>query len=354
MYVRHVLVGRDPERALLAALVDEARHGTAHSVVVRGEPGVGKSALLEAMVAEGDGAVVLRTEGLEVEAPLAFAALHRLLLPLTRLREHLPPPQARALAVAFGEDDGPSVEPFLVGVATLSLLTAAAEESLVLCVVDDAHWLDPASAGALLFCARRLGADRVVMVFAARDGAATVFEAPGLAEVTLTGLDVEAARALLATRLAGDPADDVARRLIAETSGNPLALLELPGELTAAQLEGAAPLPATLHLTARVERAFLDRSRQLPASRAAPAAAGRGGRHRPARRAAPCVRPMGTRRGRPAGRVRLRVAGGCGQRGVPAAPARALRDLPGRGRGGATWGAPGAGRGAGRVGPPGP
>ena len=198
--------------------------------------------------------MVLRTEGLEVEAPLAFAALHRLLLPLTRLREHLPPPQARALAVAFGEDDGPSVEPFLVGVATLSLLTAAAEESLVLCVVDDAHWLDPASAGALLFCARRLGADRVVMVFAARDGAATVFEAPGLAEVTLAGLDVEAARALLATRLAGDPADDVARRLIAETSGNPLALLELPGELSAAQLEGAAPLPATLHLTARVER----------------------------------------------------------------------------------------------------
>jgi DNA-binding CsgD family transcriptional regulator/tetratricopeptide (TPR) repeat protein len=264
VYFRHVLVGRDRERARLAALLDEARHGTARSLVVRGEPGVGKSALLDALVAEGDGAVVLRTQGLEVEAPLAFAALHRLLRPLSRLREHLPPPQARALAVAFGEDDGPSVEPFLVGVATLSLLTAAAEESLLLCVVDDAHWLDPASAGALLFCARRLGADRVVMVFAARDGAAAAFEAPGLAEVTLAGLDVEAARALLATRLAGEPADEVAQRLIVETSGNPLALLELPGELTAAQLEGTAALPTTLHLTARVERAFLDRSRQLP------------------------------------------------------------------------------------------
>ncbi|MCW2737937.1 LuxR family transcriptional regulator [Nocardioides sp.] len=258
-----MLVGRDPERALLAALLAEARHGTARSLVVRGEPGVGKTALLDALVAEGDGAVLLRTQGLEVEAPLAFAALHRLLRPLSRLRAHLPPPQARALAIAFGEDDGPSVEPFLVGVATLSLLTAAAEETPLLCVVDDAHWLDPASAGALLFCARRLGADRVVMVFGARDGAAATFEAPGLAEVTLTGLDVDAARALLATRLAGEPADEVAQRLIAETSGNPLALLELPGELTAAQLEGTAALPTTLHLTARVERAFLDRSRQL-------------------------------------------------------------------------------------------
>ncbi len=266
VYLRHVLVGRGPERALLAALVDEARRGTAGSVVVRGEPGVGKSALLSSVVADNEGTTVLRTQGLEVEAPLAFAALHRLLRPLTRLREHLPLPQARALRVAFGEDEGPSVEPFLVGVATLSLLTAAAEESLVLCIVDDAHWLDPASAGALLFCARRLGADRVVMVFAARDGAAAAFEAPGLAELALTGLDAEASRALLAARLGGDPAEEVAQRLIAETSGNPLALLELPGELTAAQLKGSAALPATLHLTARVEQALLDRSRRLPAS----------------------------------------------------------------------------------------
>ena len=260
-----MLIGRGPERALLAALVDDARRGAAGSFVVRGEPGVGKSALLSSVVADNEGTTVLRTQGLEVEAPLAFAALHRLLRPLTRLREDLPLPQARALRVAFGEEEGPSVEPFLVGVATLSLLTAAAEESLVLCIVDDAHWLDPASAGALLFCARRLGADRVVMVFAARDGAAAAFEAPGLAELALTGLDAEASRALLAARLGGDPADEVAQRLIAETRGNPLALLELPGELTAAQLKGSAALPATLHLTARVEQALLDRSRRLPA-----------------------------------------------------------------------------------------
>ena len=104
---------------------------------------------------------MLRTQGLEVEAPLAFAALHRLLRPLRRLREQLPAPQARALRVAFGEEDGPTVEPFLVAIATLSLLTAAAEEQLVLCLVDDAHWLDPATADALLFCARRVDADRV-------------------------------------------------------------------------------------------------------------------------------------------------------------------------------------------------
>ena len=99
--------------------------------------------------------------------------------------------------MAFGEEDGPSVEPFLVAIATLSILTAAAEESLVLCVVDDAHWLDPATADALLFCARRIGADRVVMVFAARDDAGHRFRPEGLPELTLTGLDPDAARALL-------------------------------------------------------------------------------------------------------------------------------------------------------------
>lgn len=264
MYVRHVLIGRDTERSLLGAIVDQARHGTAGSVVVRGEPGVGKSALLDAMVEMADGATVLRTQGVEAEAPLAYASLHRLLRPLARLRPNLPPTQAHALAVALGEDDGPGVEPFLVGVATLSLLTSAAEENLILCIVDDAHWLDAASAAALLFCARRLGADRVAMAFGARDGAAAAFEAPGLTELAVTGLDTEQSRELLAQRLGSEPADAVVQRLVSETGGNPLALLELPGELTAAQLEGAVALPDALHLTARVEGALLDRSRRLP------------------------------------------------------------------------------------------
>ncbi len=264
MYVRRVLVGRAPERALLGALVERARHGSAGSLVVRGEPGVGKSALLGELVDQAGQATVLRTQGLEVEAPLAFAALHRLLRPLTRLRDQLPGPQARALGVAFGEDDGPSIEPFLIGVATLSLLTAAAEENLVLCVVDDAHWLDPATAGALLFCARRLEADRAVMVFAAREGDWATFDPQGLSELVLTGLDADASRALLEQKLGERPAEDVAQRLIVETRGNPLALLELPGELTPAQLQGSSALPPQLHLSAHVEQVFLDRSRRLP------------------------------------------------------------------------------------------
>ena len=249
----------------MAEIVEAARHGSAGGVVLRGEPGIGKSALLDELVNATEAATVLRTQGLEAEAPLAFAALHRLLRPLARLRDQLPPPQARALRVAFGEEDGPSVELFLVGIATLSMLTAAAEEQLVLCVIDDAHWLDPATAEALLFCARRIGADRIVMLFAVRDGVAGRFDAPGLAEMTLAGLSPDAARALLDRHVGEARAEEVTERLISETRGNPLALLELPTELSSAQLLGASPLPAQLHLTTRLERVFLERSRRLPA-----------------------------------------------------------------------------------------
>ena len=259
-----MLVGRDPETAQLTGLLEQARRGSSASLVVRGEPGVGKSALLETLVANAREARVLRTQGLEVESPLAFAALHRLLLPVMRLREELPAPQARALRVAFGEEDGPSIEPFLVAVATLSMLTAAAEERTVLCIVEDAHWLDSATAAALLFCSRRIGADRVLMVFSARDGAATAFQPDGIEELRLAGLDPAAARELLDQRLGEAPAPEVTERLIAECGGNPLALLELPTQLSPGQLGGTSPLPAQLHLTSRVERAFLDRSRLLP------------------------------------------------------------------------------------------
>ena len=258
-----MLVGRDIETAHLAALLAQARHGSSASLVVHGEPGVGKSALLEALVADASDALILQARGLEVEAPLAFAALHQLLLPVMRLREHLPSPQARALAVAFGEEDGPSIDPFMVSVATLSMLTAAAEESTVLCVVEDAHWLDSATTNALLFCARRLGADRMLMVFSARDGAATAFRPDGIGELQLAALDPAGARELLRQRLGDAPAPEVTERLIAESGGNPLALLELPTELSPDQLRGSSPLPEQLHLTTRVEQAFLDRSRRL-------------------------------------------------------------------------------------------
>jgi DNA-binding CsgD family transcriptional regulator/Tfp pilus assembly protein PilF len=259
-----VLFGREVESAQLAGLVEQARHGSAQSLVVSGEPGVGKTALLEELVSTNPDALLLRTQGLEAEAPLAFAALHRLLMPVMRLRDALPPPQARALRVAFGEEEGPAVEPFMVALATLSMLTGAGEESLTLCVVDDAHWLDPETSEALLFAVRRLGADRVFVVFSAREGVPTLFRPAGIQELVLHGLDPSAARALLDERADAGRSELVTERLIAETSGNPLALLELPLQLSRAELEGEAPLPAQLHLTARVEQSFLDRSRQLP------------------------------------------------------------------------------------------
>jgi DNA-binding CsgD family transcriptional regulator len=262
---RRVMVGRERERQLLRALVEGARGGSAGTLVVRGEPGVGKSALLDDFVAGAGDATVLRTQGLEVEAPLAFAALHRLLRPVTRLRGGLAEPQARALRIALGEEEeGASVEPFLVGVATLSILTTAAEENPVLCVVDDAHWLDAATAGALLFCAHRLGADRVALVFAARDGAWGTFDPQGLRELVVTGLDPDASRTLLQARLGTATRAEVLERIVAETRGNPLAMLELPAELTRNQLSGVEPLPSQLHLTSRVEQLFLGRSRRLP------------------------------------------------------------------------------------------
>ncbi|GAA3342945.1 LuxR family transcriptional regulator [Amorphoplanes nipponensis] len=266
-----MLHGRDEERARLDALVVAARAGRAGALVVLGDPGVGKSALLDDLVAglrsapEQPAVLVLRTAGVATEAPLPFAALHRLLRPVLD-RDRLPPPQARALGVAFGhsDDGGVPVEPFLVGVATLSVLTEAADDRPVLCVVDDAHWLDAASADALLFAARQLQADRVAMVFAARaaEGGTGAFRPDSVPVMRLAGLDPAAARLLLARRAKLPPSEDVADRLVAETGGNPLALLELPTELAAGQLAGTAALPPRLVLTERVERAFLDRIRR--------------------------------------------------------------------------------------------
>jgi DNA-binding CsgD family transcriptional regulator len=260
-----VLHGRDVELARLAALIEDARRGTAGSVVVHGEPGVGKSALLAEVLSTATDIRLLRTQGLEAESPLAFAALHRLLRPVLGLVESLPGPQAHALRVAFGEETG-TAEPFLVAVATLSVLTEAAEEQPVVCVVDDAHWLDAASADALLFATRRLEADPVVMLFAARDTDDRTFAPDGVPALRLSGLDAASVRALLAENSPVVVSAGVTDRLLAETNGNPLALVELPTGLTDAQLEGTAPLPAQLMLTAGVERVFLDRCRRLSAA----------------------------------------------------------------------------------------
>ena len=259
-----MLHGRDVETARLVALIEDARDGTAGSVVVHGEPGVGKSALLAEVLSRVTDVRVLRTQGLESESPLAFAALHRLLRPVLGLAERLPAPQAHALGVAFGQEVG-TVEPFLVAVATLSMLTEAAEEQPLVCVVDDAHWLDSASADALLFATRRLEADPVAVVFAARDTDTRTFAPVGVPTIRLEGLDAASVRALLAENapVSVTVAAEVTERLIAETGGNPLALVELPTGLSDAQLHGTAPLPPQLLLTNGVERVFLDRSRRL-------------------------------------------------------------------------------------------
>jgi len=260
-----VLHGRDAERARLVGLLDGARAGRAGTLLLHGEPGVGKSALLEDLVAQAGSHVrVLRTQGVESEAPLAFAALHRLLRPVLGLLERLPAPQARSLRAAFGQEDADSVQPFLVALATLSMLTEAAEDAPVLCVVDDAQWLDQATADAVLVASRRLGADRVAVVFAARDGEGRTFSPDGVPAVALGPLTGAAARELLTARVGGTMPDEVADRLIAQAVGNPLALVELPTTLSGEQLAGAAPLPARMPVTSGMERVFLDRCRRLP------------------------------------------------------------------------------------------
>ncbi len=260
------MYGRDRELALLTGLLERARGGTAAALVIRGEAGAGKSALLDAGVADATaaGMLVLRSQGLESEAPLAFAGLHQLLRPLLAGIDQLPAPQARALRVAFGQQEGPAVDPFVVALATLAILTDAAEAQPILAVVDDAHWLDDASAEALLFAARRLDADPVAVLFTAREGDGRPFTTDGIADIRLAGLDDAAGRALLAEHLGEHLTDEVVQTLLGQTGGNPLALVELPTELTAEQLAGSAALPSQLHLTERVQRVFLDRCRRLP------------------------------------------------------------------------------------------
>ncbi|UQU67601.1 LuxR family transcriptional regulator [Couchioplanes caeruleus] len=265
-----MLHGRDAEQARLAGVLRDARAGRAGMVLVHGEPGVGKTTLIDWLAADtADGVCVLRTQGVESEAPLAFAALHRLLRPVLGLLDRLPPPQARAMRTAFGlefgTDDGGIPQPFLVALATLSMLAEAAENATVLCLVDDAQWLDQATSEALLTAGRRLGADRVAVVFAARDGEGRSFAPDGVPSLALAPLADAAARAVL-TDAAGEVAADVADVLMAQTGGNPLALVELPTTLTPEQLRGVTPLPQRPQLTPGMERVFLDRCRRLPAA----------------------------------------------------------------------------------------
>jgi DNA-binding CsgD family transcriptional regulator len=260
-----VLYGRDAERAEIWGLLEAARGSRSAALVLRGEPGIGKSALLEDARERAGDMHVLRARGIETESELPFAALHQLLRPALAHLSRLPSQQARALRGALALDEGAAEERFLVFVACLSLLSELAERRPVLCLVDDAHWLDTSSADALLFVARRLGAEGVAMLYAAREGDVRRFEAPGLPSLVLGGLDREAAATLLSRAAGAAAAPSVRDRLIEQSRGNALALVELPSALSRAQLAGEEQLPGALPLTRQVERVFLERVRRLEA-----------------------------------------------------------------------------------------
>ena len=247
----------------MTRLLESARQGRGGALVVRGVAGSGKSTLLAEVVTDAADVTVLSTSGVESESPLAFAALQRLLWPVRDRIGTLPAPQQAALRTALGEQEGDG-DRFLTFMGILSVLADAAEDTLVVVVVDDAHWLDDASTAALLFTARRIQAERVALLFAARDGDARRFDAPDLPTLSLAGVTGPDAGALLAGT-AGRVVDAAVRdHLVAVTGGNPLALVELAAALTPQQLSGGEPLPSPLPLTGGVERAFLDRHRRLP------------------------------------------------------------------------------------------
>jgi DNA-binding CsgD family transcriptional regulator len=254
-----VLLGRESECTAIDRLLEAARDSRSGVLVVRGDAGIGKTALLQHAVNRADAMRVLTGAGVEAESELPFAGLHQLLWPVLHRADELPDVQTAALRGAFGLSAERVEDRFLVSVAILGLLTAAAEEQPLLCVVDDAHWLDGASAEALVFVARRLQADPIAMLIGAREGGAARFEAQGLPELRLGGLDHTDAGALLDGALPAIVRED----LVAATGGNPLALLELPAALTDDERAGRARLRIDLPLNERIERAFMARVEPL-------------------------------------------------------------------------------------------
>jgi DNA-binding CsgD family transcriptional regulator len=261
-----VLVGRTRERHALDWLLEGALSRRGGSLVLRGEEGMGKSALLEYLVERAAGCRVARAAGVETEIELAFAGLHQLCAPMLDRLERLPGPQKEALGVAFGLTAGQAPDRFLVGLAVLSLFSDVAEERPLVCVVDDAQWLDRASAQALAFAARRLLAESVALAFAVRGGSGGHDAWARLPELVVEGLGDADARALLASVLHGPLDEQVRDRIVAETRGNPLLLLELPRGSTPERLAGGFGLPDGGLLASRLEKSFARRLARLPAA----------------------------------------------------------------------------------------
>jgi DNA-binding CsgD family transcriptional regulator len=257
------LRGRAVECATLDELLSAVRSGRSGALVVRGEAGCGKSALLDYVAARSDGCRLDRAVGVESEMELPYATLHQLCLPVLDRVEELPVPQREALQTAFGLSAGRQPDPFIVGLAVLTLLSGVAETEPLVCIVDDAHWLDHASALALAFVARRLDAESILLVFAERDENA-LRELDGLPELQLRGLSPSAARELIASSSLGPLDERVLDRIVAESRGNPLALLELPRGASSESLAGGFAPPDSTPLASRIEASFRGRVGRLP------------------------------------------------------------------------------------------
>ena len=261
------LLGRDAEQRQLDQIVAAARQQVSGVLVLRGEPGVGKTALLDyAQAVAGPAMQVIRIDCVESEMELSFAAVHQLLRPLLPALDLLPAPQRTALRVAFGMAEGGPPDRFLVGLAALGLLTGQAAGQPLLCLIDDAHCLDQESADALAFVARRLHADAIAIVFAVREPARPPDRLSGLPELRLAGLATDDARAVLAAAAGPGLRPPVADRIIAETGGNPLALIEIGQELADGDLDGDPFLPEPLPLGRLLEQRYLREIRELPAA----------------------------------------------------------------------------------------
>ena len=257
------LRGRDADCKVLDRLLSDARDGRSGVLVLRGEAGVGKTALLRYVSEQAEGTRVVRAAGVESEMELAHSSLHQLCAPMLDHLDALPTPQRAALETVFGLGEGPAPDLFLVGLATLTLLADVADRQPLVCIVDDAQWLDRASALILGFVGRRLLAEHVAIVCAARTGTGDAVLA-GLPELVVVGVGERDALALLLENLQGPLDAAVCQRIVAESHGNPLALLEVPRAWSAVELAGGVGLPEELAITGRIEETYVQRLRVLP------------------------------------------------------------------------------------------
>ena len=262
--VPDVLVGRSGACGALDELVEAIRHGLSRSLVILGDPGIGKTRLLEYAAQAAGGVRTVRIAGLESELRLGFAALHRMLVPFLDRVGLLPAPQRAALDSAFGLAAGPPADRFLVSMSVLTLVAEIAAEQPLIWLVDDAHWVDRESLGVFGFVGRRLQADSTGLLFCAREASPGLAALDGLPTLRLSGLEPAAARTLLAATVSEPLNARVAARIIDETGGNPLALRELAMHLTPDQLAGRSPLPPRLPVGRLLQGHFLGQARMLP------------------------------------------------------------------------------------------